>query len=171
MMRAASRRAGDGASTLELGRALYTLASAVARGMPRDMSPTSVATLSTLDRLGPLRLTRLAALQRVTQPSMTVVVSRLEAGGLVERRPDESDGRAVLVVLTGKGESYLRGRREARAASLATSISELGRDDLAALHQALPAIARLAAIEEPRPQKTGPAESEPLALAAQGQGQ
>jgi DNA-binding MarR family transcriptional regulator len=102
---------------------------------------------------------------------MTVVVSRLEAGGLVERRPDESDGRAVLVVLTGKGESYLRGRREARAASLAASISELGRDDLAALRQALPALARLAAIEEPRPHETGPAGSGPLALAAQGQGQ
>lgn len=168
MMRAARRRAGDGGSTLELARALYALASAVARSMPREMSPTSVATLSTLDRLGPLRLTRLAALQRVAQPSMTVVVSRLEAEGLVERRPDESDGRAVLVVLTGKGESYLQRRREDRAANLAISISELGREDVAALRKALPAIARLAAIEEPGPHETGPAESEPLALAVEG---
>jgi|SRR5579875_19030 len=138
-------------NTLELARAVYALAAAVARSMPRDMSPTSVAALSTLDRLGPLRLTRLAALQRVAQPSMTVVVSRLEAEGLVERRPDESDGRAVLLALTGEGRRYLQQRREARAAQLAISISKLAPEDWAALCRAAPAIARLAAVEEPGP--------------------
>jgi DNA-binding MarR family transcriptional regulator len=171
MLRAARKRADDDGSTLELARALYALASAVARSMPRDMSPTSVATLVTLGRFGPLRLTRLAAYQRVAQPSMTVVVSRLEAEGLVERRPDESDGRAVLVALTERGQSYLGRRREARAASLAASISGLPPQDLAALRRALPAIAHLAAIEEPGPPETGLGESEPFALAAKAQRQ
>ncbi|MFB6814078.1 hypothetical protein ACFCV8_05995 [Streptomyces sp. NPDC056347] len=37
----------------DIGAALYGLATRSARRLPRDMSPTSAATLTTLDRTGP----------------------------------------------------------------------------------------------------------------------
>ncbi|MHB1497778.1 MAG: MarR family winged helix-turn-helix transcriptional regulator [Acidimicrobiales bacterium] len=135
--------AGDGER--ELAYALYSLVATVAKTIPRDMSPTSVAALGTLERLGPTRLTRLAALESVAQPSMTAVVSRLEADGLVERRADERDGRAVLVTLTNDGARYLQRRREAGASRLASLIATLPEADLRALLGARPALARLAA--------------------------
>lgn len=135
----------EGGAERELANALYSLVATVAKTIPRDMSPTSVATLGTLERLGPTRLTRLAALESVAQPSMTVVVSRLEADGLVERRADEKDGRAVLVTLTSDGARYLQRRREAGASRLAALIATLPEADLRALLGALPALGRLVA--------------------------
>jgi DNA-binding MarR family transcriptional regulator len=49
------------------------------------------------------RLTDLAAWAGMTRPSMAQLVDELEGEGLVERRPDPSDGRAKLVVLTPAG--------------------------------------------------------------------
>ena len=44
-----------------IGAALYGLATRATRRLPRDMSLTSAATLATLDRTGPRRITDLAA--------------------------------------------------------------------------------------------------------------
>lgn len=49
------------------------------------------------------RLTDLAAWAGMTRPSMAELVDELERQGLVERRPDPSDGRAKLVMLTTAG--------------------------------------------------------------------
>ena len=68
--------------------ALYGLLTTVLRATPRDMSLTSAATLSTLELTGPRRITDLAVIQGVTQPSMTVLVTALERSGLVERQSD-----------------------------------------------------------------------------------
>jgi DNA-binding MarR family transcriptional regulator len=49
------------------------------------------------------RLTDLATWAGMTRPSMAELIDELELEGLVERRPDPSDGRAKLVVLTASG--------------------------------------------------------------------
>src|SRR3954466_14246566 len=69
-----------------LGAVLYGLATRAARRVPREMSLTSAATLATLDRTGPRRITDLAAVEGVTQPAMTTLVRVMEEPGLVERR-------------------------------------------------------------------------------------
>src|SRR5881398_652730 len=89
-----------------IGAALYGLATRATRRLPRDMSLTSAATLATLDRTGPRRITDLAAIQGVTQPAMTTLVRVMEESGLVERRSDASDKRITLVYLTESGASY-----------------------------------------------------------------
>lgn len=129
----------------EIGAALHALASSVVRRMPRDISLTTAATLNTLDRHGAQRLTRLAELEGVTQPSMTALVTRLEGDGFAVRRPDPTDGRAVLVALTAAGKRYVRRRRQLGASALATRIAELPPDDQQTLRAALPAIVALAA--------------------------
>lgn len=78
------------------------LASAV-RWMPRDISLASLSALSTLDRAGPPRITDLARLEGVAQPSMTVLAGTMERGGFAARRRDPSDRRVVLIGLTAAG--------------------------------------------------------------------
>jgi DNA-binding MarR family transcriptional regulator len=52
---------------------------------------------------GGTRLTELAARADMTHQSMGELVATLERGGWVERRPDPTDGRARLIVLTPSG--------------------------------------------------------------------
>jgi DNA-binding MarR family transcriptional regulator len=65
---------------------------------------------------GPRRITELAAEEHVTQPAITLLVNRLAERGWVQRIPDETDRRAVLVSLTPAGkEVFERLRAEYRA--------------------------------------------------------
>jgi DNA-binding MarR family transcriptional regulator len=57
------------------------------------------------------RLTDLAAQARMTRPAMAELVDDLERLGIVERRPDPSDGRAKLVCLTDAGWDAMRTAR------------------------------------------------------------
>ncbi len=135
-----------GAST-EIGSVLYALATRAVRRLPRDMSLTSAATLATLDRTGPRRITELAANEGVTQPAMSVLVRVMEESGLVERRGDTSDRRVTLVCLTEAGTSYVRARRQAGVDAYAGLIDKLTGDEINALEAALPALLQLAALE------------------------
>jgi DNA-binding MarR family transcriptional regulator len=79
------------------------------------VSRTEVGVMRNL-REGPQRITELAAQERVTQPAITLLVNRLAERGWVERIPDPTDGRAVLVSLTAAGqEVFERLRSEYRA--------------------------------------------------------
>ena len=115
----------------------------------RDLSLTTAATLATLDRDGPQRLSELALHEGVTQPSMTALVSRLERDGLAARGADPSDGRAVVVSLTDAGREVLTARRSRRAARLAALLDRLGPDDRAAVEAAAGALTRLTAAVDP----------------------
>lgn len=98
---------------ITVAEALYRLVSVAVRQQPREISLTSASTLATVERTGPRRITDLAAIEGVTQPSMTALVTVLERAGLVERRQDPRDQRVVLVALTAAGTDYLRSRRRA----------------------------------------------------------
>ncbi|MHA6765578.1 MarR family transcriptional regulator [Streptacidiphilus sp. PAMC 29251] len=54
-------------------------------------------------REGPLTLSQLAAANQVDAPYATLIVDKLEAHGLVERRPHPDDRRRKLVTLTAAG--------------------------------------------------------------------
>jgi DNA-binding MarR family transcriptional regulator len=130
--------------------AVYWLSAAVIRytAQPRQLSLTAVSTLSALDRRGPQRISELAGMQGVAQPSMTVLIGSLEQAGLVARRPDPSDGRAVLVSLTAYGEQFLEGRRRAGAERLSEIVSRLSADEAESLAAAVPALLRLRELQE-----------------------
>jgi DNA-binding MarR family transcriptional regulator len=112
------------------------------------MSLTSLSTLSTLDRTGPRRITDLAVVEGVTQPSMTALVKVLEHDGLVERRADPSDGRVALVALTEAGLELIRARRQSGAEAFAQLIDKLPAEESAALAAAIPALEHLRALGE-----------------------
>ena len=104
------------------------------------LSLTAAATLGTLERSGPHRLTSLAAREGVTQPAMTQLIARLEQARLVRRAPDPADGRVVEVHISGEGTALLARRRAVRAERLAGILADLSLQQRAALAAALPAI-------------------------------
>jgi len=114
---------------------------------PSGLSLTAAATLATLDRSGPTRLTVLAASEGVSQPAMTQLVARLEDGGLVSRCADPADGRVVRVQLTPAGHDLVQRRRAIRAERLSGLMARLSVADQDALAAALPAIAALTSLD------------------------
>jgi len=50
----------------------------------------------------------------VTSPTVSVGVRRLEEAGLLKRRPDPQDGRAIQIFLTAQGETLRRQAQEFR---------------------------------------------------------
>lgn len=122
--------------------ALYGLMVAMVREAPREVSLTAAATMATLERTGARRITDLAALEGVTQPSMTALVGTLERSGFVERRR-AADQRVVLVSLTPAGAGYLRAVRRSGAEAFARLIDKLPAEDLGAVARAAPALAAM----------------------------
>lgn len=122
-------------------------------GLVRSLSPadglslTAAATLATLERSGPRRLTALAVQEGVTQPAMTQLIGRLQEAGLVRREADPGDGRVVQVRLTDQGRDTLARRRAVRAERLAVILDRISAEDRAALTAALPAIDALASAQ------------------------
>jgi DNA-binding MarR family transcriptional regulator len=108
-----------------------------------SVSLTAGSTLGLLLRSGALRLTALAEREAVSQPAMTGLVSRLQAAGLVVRRADPSDGRAVLVELTVAGRALIEDRRARRAAEMEGLLDLLDPGERASFNAAIPAMRRL----------------------------
>ena len=113
---------------------------------PGGLSLTAAATLASIERFGPQRLTALAAREGVTQPAMTQLISRLEDAGQVRRESDPDDGRVVLVTITDAGRATLAHRRDSRATRLAAILGQLSPEHLAALDAARPALDALAGV-------------------------
>jgi len=134
----------------------------VARLLIREglhVNRTSLSVLTTL-RDGPRRITDLAASEFISQPGMTMLVSRLEDEGWVVRRPDERDGRVVNVAITKKGLSTLERAIAARTEALRRRIAPLGRKERQALADAIEALTRLTR-DEPEARPAGSAASVP----------
>ncbi|HLV03862.1 MarR family winged helix-turn-helix transcriptional regulator [uncultured Georgenia sp.] len=66
---------------------------------------------------GAMRMRELTELIMLTQPSLSRMVDRLSARGLVERRAAPDDGRGVVVALTEEGAALQRqiGRNHVRS--------------------------------------------------------
>jgi DNA-binding MarR family transcriptional regulator len=67
------------------------------------LSPTDLWLLDGIVRQGPLRVTDLSTWQGVDKSTLTSQLRRLTGRGLVQRRSDPADARAVLVSSTADG--------------------------------------------------------------------
>ena len=103
-----------------------------------------LSALRSLLRHGPCSVGELAGIERVQPPSMTRTVNCLVDGGYVERRRHETDGRQVVVALSGKGEETLEADRLRRDAWLTHRLRELTPDERDLLRKAAPILERLA---------------------------
>src|SRR6478736_3163056 len=72
------------------------------RELGGELSRTEVGLLKTLSG-GARRITELAELEGLAQPTITILIKQLEEKGLVTRTRHSDDGRVVLVNLTERG--------------------------------------------------------------------
>jgi DNA-binding MarR family transcriptional regulator len=137
----------------ELQRVLSKLFSVLRRGDVKgstaggELTLAQLSILLTLLEKGPIRMTDLAAHERVRTPTTTVAIRRLEKLGLVKRSRDPSDLRAVLVEVTPRGLVQHREALAARRAALAAMLGHLSEDDVETLTKALGPMERLADAE------------------------
>jgi DNA-binding MarR family transcriptional regulator len=108
-----------------------------------ELSLGAMAVLGCLYRNGELTVGELAAHEMVKPPSMTRTVNCLEEDGYVARRPHDTDGRQVVVVLSEKGRETVLADRARRDAWLNQRLRELSADERAVLRRAAPILDRL----------------------------
>jgi DNA-binding MarR family transcriptional regulator len=82
---------------------------------------------------GPRRITELAELEGVAQPTMTLLIKRLEESGWVRREGLANDGRVVLVNITEAGRVVLEAFRARLLAAMRTDLEQMRDDELSAL--------------------------------------
>jgi DNA-binding MarR family transcriptional regulator len=136
------------AATAELASSLRIGVMRLARRLRSEradtgLTLTQLATLASLQRLGPTTPGALAAHEKVQPPSMTRVLASLEAEGLVTREPHPSDRRQIVVSLTPPARQLLHKDRRQREAWLACRLNELPPDDRALLNRATVLLDRL----------------------------
>ena len=95
----------DDARLLETASELRVLVAKLRRRLadqasPGDFTPSQAAVLSRLHTDGPATLTTLAKAEAMRPQSMSAIISVLQATGVVEGRPDPSDGRQTILALT-----------------------------------------------------------------------
>ncbi len=142
--RAEQHRAEQRGLAEDLGSVLARLYGFLRRSiLPEQMSLTQALALGTLRDLGPQRVTDLAGIEGVRQPTCTALVNAMEAQGWVVRTVDESDRRAVVVELTSDGLAVLEAMTETRAAVLERYLQVLSEGEREGLAAAIPSLKKL----------------------------
>ena len=119
----------------ELASDLVVHAARLVRAVRRELHlPAGIRILSLLDEFGPLGITRLADLDRSSQPSMSGAVTQLVDEGWVSKAQNPGDARASVVTLTEAGRAELarvRGAFGDRVAGILADHPTITTEDLA----------------------------------------
>jgi DNA-binding MarR family transcriptional regulator len=127
---------------------LHSAAIHLLRGVRKEdertgVGPARLSALSVLVFAGPMRLTELARIEQVKPPTMTKVIAGLEAGGLVRRRADAQDARAVRLEATQRGTKLLQEGRRRRVERLTAALQALTQEEVDVLARAAAIIERV----------------------------
>src|SRR6185295_15666665 len=123
---------------LAVADAVHSAAIHLLRGVRKEdertgIGPARLSALSVLVFAGPMRLTELARAEQVKPPTMTKVVGGLVTSGLVRRRTDTKDARAVRLEATARGTRLLHEGRRRRVARLAAGLGALSPEEVETL--------------------------------------
>jgi len=136
------------ASIGRLSRRLRPTAAGAAAGL----TPTRISVLFTVARLGPIRLSDLAAEEGLNPTMLSRVIADFAQSGLVTRVCDPGDRRAALVQATDAGRRLCDRMRGERTDVLGLALGELADDDRRVVEQALPVLERIAeSLKDRRP--------------------
>ncbi|QKZ04128.1 homoprotocatechuate degradation operon regulator HpaR [Pseudomonas eucalypticola] len=86
-----------------------------------------------LSQQGELEINQLADLACILRPSMTGVLTRMEAAGMVRRRKAEQDQRRVLVTLDAEGEVLFASMSQAMERNYGRLQADFGEEKLQTL--------------------------------------
>lgn len=106
-----------------------------------DLPPGSLWLLRRVGEAGPLRLTDLAAALGVDPSTVAPQTKRLESEGLLSRKSDPRDGRAVLLSATRAGRALIERAHAVRGAMLAEFLNGWSERDLATAARVLTRLA------------------------------
>lgn len=95
-------------------RVIHTLRTQLADVLPTGLDPAAAMLLSWLVKQGPSRQGQLAEETFLDPSTVSRRISQLVQVGLVERRADPGDGRAVQLVPTALGQAFFNTIRERR---------------------------------------------------------
>jgi DNA-binding MarR family transcriptional regulator len=116
-------------TSAELAASLRLSATRLARRLRQEadagLTPSQLSALAVIENHGPLTLGALAEHERVAPPSITKVVSKLEADGLVTRTADAGDRRVARVATSEKGAALIAESRRRKTAWLTGRINQL----------------------------------------------
>jgi len=134
--------------TIEVAERLRPVLVRLARELRKETESLGVtsrqATLLWLVREHPgLTLKELAALERISAPSLSGHVDRLESASLLERVRSQQDRRRVGLRLTPAGSQLLRRVRARRTTWLVKRLAELDPDQIGAVERALEPLSAL----------------------------
>ena len=116
---------------IELYDKMASWDASVVRGT--GLSAAQIHTIEVLGNHPNLRMKELAEKIGVTTGTMTVMIDRLEAKGLVERKPHPEDRRSYVVDLTDKGRKAFEGHHSLHMKLTEDIASHLTKEELTAL--------------------------------------
>lgn len=136
----------------EIAARLRLSATRLARRLRQEVdtgyTPSQLSALATVHNHGPLTLGALAEIERVAPPSITKVLTKLEAEGLVARTQCPDDGRVSHVSTTAAGRTLVEETRRRKTTWLAGRLHQLGPDAQALLASALDVLDAIIADED-----------------------
>jgi DNA-binding MarR family transcriptional regulator len=100
---------------------------------------------------GPRRITDLAELEGLAQPTTTILIKQLEQEGLVRRERRSDDGRVVLVDLTESGRVALEAYREGVREAIGEYLAEISDEQVVELAAATETLAQLVTLLQQQP--------------------
>lgn len=118
-----------------LSRAAVLVRLLVKQVRSREISRTEMEVLSILSE-GPRKITELSELEGIAQPTMTLLVKRLQEKGWVRREGLPADGRVVMISLTEVGSTAQEKFRAQFLAALRADLQELSDQQLEELSAA-----------------------------------
>jgi DNA-binding MarR family transcriptional regulator len=113
------------------------------------LSATEVDMLIVAERCGPARMSEFASFCGLNPTMVSRMVPKLEAAGLLRRRPDPLDKRASTIEATAKGRKLLDAVRSERSDALARLLGQLEGHEKQAIEAALPALEKMAELLAP----------------------
>lgn len=108
------------------------------------LSAPRLSALSVLVFAGAQSLGALARIEQVTPPTMSKLIGELEADGLVVKRADKTDRRAIRIEATAKGKALMQEGRKRRLALLRQRFASFTAVERATLEKAAALMLRAA---------------------------
>ena len=108
------------------------------------LTPSQLSALATLEDVGPMRISTLAAHEVVGASAATRVVATLEELGYLTRADDPDDKRACVVELTPRGRRVLAELWDERAIGISARLEALSPSEWATLQRALSVLEKIA---------------------------
>jgi DNA-binding MarR family transcriptional regulator len=141
----ADRNAPDADSTARLRAVLGKLSRRLRPTVAGSgLTPSQISVLFTIVRLGPLRLSEVAAIETVNPTMLSRITAQLGELGLIRRSADPDDRRAAFVQATAAGRKIRERIHRERTRALGAHVEQLQEHEREALWNALPVLEELA---------------------------